>query len=166
MTDMFNGAMDRYDWKLVGKREMYVPYNDYKAHSDQTKVDDLIKPGFINPDLLRYELHRMYVVEANIKSGARHINPRRTFYLDEDSWQILMIDHYDEQLKLWRYSEAPSVNYYEVPVFWSTLEVHYDLKSGRYLAQGLDNQDEMYDFSFQTTPDMFSPQSLRQRGIQ
>ena len=89
MTDMFNGAMDRYDWKLVGKREMYVPYNDYKAHSDQTKVDDLIKPGFINPDLLRYELHRMYVVEANIKSGARHINPRRTFYLDEDSWQIL-----------------------------------------------------------------------------
>ena len=77
-----------------------------------------------------------------------------------------MIDHYDEQLKLWRYSEAPSINYYEVPVFWSTLEMHYDLKSGRYLAQGLDNQDEMYDFSFQTTPDMFSPQSLRQRGIQ
>ena len=166
MTDMFNGALDRYDWKLVGKREMYVPYNDYKAHSDQTKVDDLIKPNFVNPDLLRYELHRMWVVDANIKPGARHINPRRTFYLDEDSWQILEIDHYDEQLKLWRYSEAPSVNYYEVPVFWSTLEMHYDLKSGRYLAQGLDNQDEMYDFSFQTTPDMFSPQSLRQRGIQ
>jgi hypothetical protein len=126
----------------------------------------LIPGGFINPDLLRYELHRMYVVDANIKSGARHINPRRTFYLDEDSWQILMIDHYDEQLKLWRYSEAPSVNYYEVPVFWSTLETHHDLKSGRYIAVGLDNEDKMYDFSFQTTPDMFSPQSLRQRGIE
>jgi hypothetical protein len=166
MTDMFNGALDRYNWKQVGKKEMYVPYNSYKAHSDKTKVEDLIKPGFVNPDLLRYELHRIYVVDATLKPGARHINPHRTFYLDEDSWQILEIDHYDEQNKLWRYSEAPSVNYYEVPVFWSTLEIHYDLKSGRYLAQGLDNQDEEYDFSFQTTPDMFSPQSLRQRGIQ
>ena len=166
MTDMFNGAMDRYDWKLVGKKEMYVPYNSYKAHSADTKVDDLIKPSFINPDLLRYELHRIWVVEANLKPGQRHINPRRTFYLDEDSWQILEVDHYDSQGKLWRYSEAPSVNYYEVPVFWSTLEIHYDLKSGRYLVQGLDNQDPEYDFSFQTTPDMFTPQSLRQRGIQ
>jgi hypothetical protein len=166
MTDMFNGSLDRFDWKLVGKREMYVPYNSYKAHSGDSKVADLIKPGYINPDYLRYELHRTYVVEATVKAGQRHINPKRTFYIDEDSWQILTIDHYDGQDKLWRYSEAPSVNYYEVPVFWSTLETHHDLKSGRYIAVGLDNEDKMYDFSFQTTPDMFSPQSLRQRGIQ
>ncbi len=166
MTDMFNGALDKYDWKLVGKREMYVPYNSYKAHSDQTKVEDLIKPHFVNPDLLRYELHRIWVVEANLKPGQRHINPRRTFYLDEDSWQILEVDHYDTDGKLWRYSEAPSVNYYEVPVFWSTLECHYDLKSSRYLVQGLDNQEQEYDFSFPATPDMFSPQALRQRGVE
>ncbi len=166
MTDMFNGALDKYDWKLVGKREMYVPYNSYKAHSDQTKVDDLIKPHFINPDLLRYELHRVWVVEANLRPGQRHINPKRTFYLDEDSWQILEVDHYDTDGKLWRYSEAPSVNYYEVPVFWSTLECHYDLKSSRYLVQGLDNQEQEYDFSFPATPDMFSPQALRQRGVE
>ena len=166
MTDMFNGSLNRFDWKLVDKREMYVPYNSYKAHSDKSKVEDMLKPGYVDPDYLRYELHRVYVVEATVKAGQRHINPRRTFYLDEDSWQILTIDHYDSALKLWRYSEAPSVNYYEVPVFWSTLEDHHDLKSGRYIAVGLDNQEEMYDFSFQTTPDMFSPQSLRQRGIQ
>ena len=166
MTDMFNGALDRYDWKLVGKREMYMPYNSYKAHSSDSKVADMLKPGYVDPDYLRYEKHRVYVVDANLKAGKRHINPRRTMYLDEDSWQILVVDHYDAQGKLWRYSEAPSVNYYEVPVFWSTLEDHHDLKSGRYLAVGLDNQDAMYDFSFQTTPDMFSPQSLRQRGIQ
>jgi len=165
-TDMYNGAMDRYDWKLVGKREMYVPYNSYKAHSDKTKAEDLVKPGFINPDLLRYELHRVYVVEATLKAGQRHINPRRTFYIDEDSWQILTMDHYDSQLKLWRYSEAPSVTYYEVPLFWSTLETHHDLKSGRYIVSGLDNQEAMYDFSYQTTPEMFTPQSLRQRGFQ
>ena len=166
MTDMFNGSLARFDWKLVGKREMYVPYNSYKAHSDQSKVEDMIKPGYIDPDYLRYEMHRVYVVEATVKAGQRHINPRRTFYLDEDSWQILTTDHYDSAGNLWRYSEAPSVNYYEVPVFWSTLEDHHDLKSGRYIAVGLDNQEQMYDFSFQTTPDMFSPQSLRQRGIQ
>ncbi|HEX4482005.1 MAG TPA: DUF1329 domain-containing protein [Rudaea sp.] len=166
MTDMFNGALDKFNWKLVGKKEMYVPYNSYKAHSDQTKVDDLIKPHFINPDLLRYELHRVWIVEADLKPGQRHINPKRTFYLDEDSWQILEVDHYDTDLKLWRYSEAPSVNYYEVPVFWSTLECHYDLKSSRYLVQGLDNQEQEYDFSFPATPDMFSPQALRQRGVE
>ncbi len=166
MTDMFNGALDRYDWKLVGKQEMYVPYNSYKAHSSDSKLADLVKPGYINPDYLRYELHRVHVVEATVKGGQRHINPKRVFFIDEDSWQILVIDHYDGQGKLWRYSEAPSVNYYEVPVFWSTMENHHDLKSGRYISTGLDNEDRMYDFSFQTTPDMFSPQSLRQRGIQ
>ncbi len=166
MTDMFNGALDKFNWKLIGKKEMYVPYNSYKAHSANTLVKDLIQPHFVNPDLLRYELHRVWVVEADLKPGQRHINPKRTFYLDEDSWQILEIDHYDSQLKLWRYSEAPSVNYYEVPVFWSTLECHYDLKSSRYLVQGLDNQEQAYDFSFQATPEMFSPQSLRQRGIE
>ena len=166
MTDMFNGALDRYDWKLVGKKEMYVPYNSYKAHSGDSKIADMIKPGYVNPDYLRYELHRVHVVEANVKAGQRHINPKRVFFIDEDSWQILAVDHYDAQGKLWRYSEAPSVNYYEVPVFWSTMENHHDLKSGRYISVGLDNEDKMYDFSFQTTPDMFSPQSLRQRGFQ
>ncbi|MGQ0798669.1 MAG: DUF1329 domain-containing protein [Pseudomarimonas sp.] len=165
MTDMFNGAMDRYDWKLVGKKEMYMPYNSYKVHSDKIKVSDILKPGHINPDLLRYELHRVWVVDATLKKGKRHINSRRTFYLDEDSWQILVIDHYDGQGRMWRYSEAPSINYYEVPVFWSTMENHHDLQSGRYIATGIDNAEKMYDFGFQTTPDAFSPQALRTRGV-
>ncbi len=165
MTDMFNGALDRFDWKLVGKKEIYMPYNSYKAHSDKLKYSDILKPGHVNPDLLRYELHRVWVVDATLKQGKRHINSRRTFYLDEDSWQILVIDHYDGQGRMWRYSEAPSINYYEVPVFWSTMENHHDLQSGRYIATGLDNEEKMYDFAFQTTPDAFSPQALRSRGV-
>ncbi len=165
MTDMFNGAMDRFDWKLIGKRELYVPYNAYVAHSNQTKIADLIRPGHLNPEKLRYELHRVWVVEATLKAGARHINSRRTFYIDEDSWQILALDHYDGRGQLWRVSEAPSINYYDVPTFWSTIEVHYDLQSGRYIAGLLDNEEKVYDFGFQTTPDEFSPQSLRKRGI-
>jgi hypothetical protein len=165
MTDMFNGAMDRFDWKLSGPTEMYVPYNSYKAHSDKVKIKDLIRPGHLNPELMRYELHRVWVVEATLKPGKRHINSRRTFYLDEDSYQILGVDHYDGRGQLWRVSEAPSVNYYEVPTFWATIEVHYDLQSGRYIAGLLDNEEKPYDFSFQTSPDDFSPQSLRKRGI-
>ena len=25
----YNGATDRYDWKLIGRKEMFVPYNTY-----------------------------------------------------------------------------------------------------------------------------------------
>jgi hypothetical protein len=165
MTDMFNGAMERFDWTLVGKKEMLVPYNAYVAHSDKVKVADLIRPGHLNPDLMRYELHRVWVVEAKLKAGARHINSRRTFYLDEDSWQIMAIDHYDGQGALWRYSDAPSVNYYEVPTFWSTLETHHDLKSGRYITMLLDNEDKVRDFGHQSTPANYSPQNLRTSGV-
>jgi hypothetical protein len=162
---MFNGAMDRFNWKLVGKQEMYVPYNSYKAHSGNTKVKDLIRPNHLNPTLLRYELHRVWVVDATLKAGSRHINSRRTFYVDEDSWQILMVDHYDGQGKLWRYSEAASINYYEVPVFWATVETHHDLKSGRYISGLLDNEDKPFDFGFQSAPSDYTPQNLRNQGI-
>ena len=165
MTDMFNGSLDRYDFKLVGRQEMYMPYNSYKADSDQSQVSDMIKPNHLDPDYLRYELHRVWVVDATLKPGKRHINPRRTFYVDEDSWQILVIDHYNKQGEVWRYSEAPSINYYEVPVFWTTMENTHDLQSGRYLATGVDNQDTPPDFGFQSSLENFTPQALRTRGV-
>ena len=165
MTDMFNGAMDRFTWTLVGKKEMYIPYNAYKADSDKVKVSQLVRPGHINPDYLRYELHRVWVVDAKLRPGMRHINSRRTFYLDEDAWQIVMVDHYDGQGKLWRYSEAEPINYYEVPTLWTTLETHHDLKSGRYITGLLDNEDHPRDFSFQSTPADYSPQNLRNEGV-
>ena len=31
--DLYNGSPERYTWELVGKREIYVPYNAYKLHS-------------------------------------------------------------------------------------------------------------------------------------
>ncbi len=166
MTDMFNGAMDRFDWKLVGSKEMFIPYNDYKAHSNSIKVKDMVRPGHLNPEYIRYELHRVWVVDATLKAGKRHINGRRTFYLDEDSYQIVAVDHYDGRGQLWRYSEAPNSNYYEVPTVWATIETHHDLKSGRYISGLLDNEEKgPIDFGFQTNAESFSPQSLRQRGI-
>ncbi|MEO6064503.1 MAG: DUF1329 domain-containing protein [Lysobacterales bacterium] len=165
MTDMFNGAMDRFDWKLVGKKEMYIPYNSYQAKAGGTKVRDLIRPGHLNPAKLRYELHRVWVVEAKLKPGKRHINSRRTFYLDEDSWQIVQIDHYDSQGAMWRYSEAAPINFYQVPTVWTTLETHHDIKSGRYITQLLDNEDKTRDFGHLSTPANYSPQALRTQGV-
>ena len=162
--DMFNGATDRYNWKLVGKKEMFVPYNSYKLHSNSLKYKDILTPLHINPEYPRYELHRVWVVEATLKDGARHLYKKRTFYVDEDSWQILAVDIYDNRDQLWRVSEGHSISYYEVPTFWTTLEVHTDLQSGRYLAIGLDNESSMYDFNIKRTMDDYSPGSLRRAG--
>jgi hypothetical protein len=164
MTDMFNGAMDRFDWTMVGKQEMYVPYNSYKAHQADVTTDDLVTPGHMNPEYLRYELHRVWVVDAHLKDGMRHINSRRTYYMDEDSYQIVLIDHYDNRDQLWRVSEAHCINYYDMPTFWSTFEAHYDLQSGRYVAQGFDNQDPVNTFNQEMSPTQFTPQALRTRG--
>jgi len=163
--DMFNGAIDRYNWKLVGKREMYVPYNSYKLHSDKVKYSEILTPLHINQDLTRYELHRVWVVDATLKEGTNHIYARRTFYVDEDSWQVLLVDQYDGRGQLWRVSEGHAINYYDVPTFWTTLEVHYDLQAGRYLAIGLDNEEKMYDFSIKRTPADFTPAALRREGV-
>jgi hypothetical protein len=96
---IFNGALDRFDWKMVGKKEMYVPYNGYRlmyAKSPQ----EVMKPGHVNPDLMRWELHRVWVVEATVKPGKRHIYAKRTFYLDEDSWVAVASDEYDARGQL------------------------------------------------------------------
>ena len=164
---MYNGATDRYNWKLVGKREMYIPYNSYKLSEPTLKYSDILKPGHINQDLARYELHRVWIVEADLKPGTSHIYAKRRFYIDEDSWQILASDKFDGRGELWRYAEQHNEIWYGSPgTLFGTIEVHNDLQSGRYIVSGLDNQEAMYDFSYQTTPDMFTPQSLRQRGFQ
>ncbi|VAW44021.1 FIG002188: hypothetical protein [hydrothermal vent metagenome] len=164
MSDMFNGAMDRFTWDFTGTKEMYVPYNSYKAHSFDAKVEDMVKPGHLDPSYMRYELHRVHVIEANLRDGFRHINSKRTFYLDEDSYQIMLIDHYDRRGELWRFSEAHSINYYEVPTFWSTIETHHDLQSGRYVAVGLDNQDQVNTFNTPLSETNYTPSALRKRG--
>jgi hypothetical protein len=163
--DMFNGAPDRYEWTLVGKQEMIMPYNSYKLHSKAIKNADVLKPLHPNPDLARYELHRVWVVEAKLKPGTSHLYSRRTLYIDEDSWQILAADQYDGRGQMWRVSEAHCINYYDAQVFWSTLEVHLDLQNGRYLAIGMDNENPMYDFNLKRTPADFTPDSLRREGL-
>lgn len=162
--DMFNGAPDRYNWELKGKQEMYVAYNNYKLHSDSSKYEDILQKGHINPDLTRFEKHRVWVVEATLKDEFRHIYQKRVFFIDEDSWQVQVADVYDTRGELYRVAIAYGVNYYEVPTQWSTLDVYHDLNSRRYLALGLDNEDRVYDFTVTPTDKQFTPQALRREG--
>ncbi|OLU26209.1 outer membrane lipoprotein-sorting protein [Pseudomonas sp. PA15(2017)] len=165
-TDMFNGAPDRYDWKLLGKREIYIPYNSYALTSPQVKYKDLLQVGHLNPAYTRYELHRVWVVEGTLKTGERHIYSKRTLYLDEDSWQAAVVDQYDGRGELWRVSMAYLKNYYELPTTWSALDVFHDLQARRYHVQNLDNEEaNTIDFSQPTANDgYFTPAALRRRG--
>ena len=163
--DMFNGSPVRYNWELMGKKEIYIPYNDYKLHSDQLEYDQIIQPGHINPEFVRWEKHRVWVVKTQLKEGMRHIYKTRVFYIDEDSWQVSLADMYDNRDELYRVAVAHAINYYEVPTHWSTLEVFHDLQSRRYIAMGLDNEGRMYDFDAKLSEANFTPAALRRAGI-
>jgi hypothetical protein len=147
--DGFNGAMDRYTWKLVGKREMIVPYNDYRLASDKVKYKDILQPAHINQELSRYELHRVWVIESQLKPGTSHVYKRRTFYVDEDSWSIVVADCYDKRDQLWRVQESHPVAVYDPGqvtqeasgAVGPAMEVVYDLNSRRYLAMSMSNEE-------------------------
>ena len=134
-TFMFNGSMDRFDFKLVGKKEMVVPYNDYVAVY-QSKQDDLLKPNHLNPDLVRWELHRVWVVDATLREGKRHVYSKRTFYLDEDSWAIVASDEYDGRGQLYRTGFAYMAPSYDVPAPYTDMFGHYDLVARLYSLTG------------------------------
>jgi hypothetical protein len=133
---VFNGAMDRYDFKLIGKKEMIVPYNDYKL-AYHTVAADVTTPKHINPDLVRWELHRVWVVEATLKPGKRHIYSKRVFYVDEDSWVAVASDEYDGRGQLYRSSFDHMTFSYDVQAVQSGNHMIYDFVSGSYNISGL-----------------------------
>lgn len=164
-VDGYNGAPDRYEWKLAGKREVYVPYNTYKVGDKSLKYKDIIGKHTLNADLVRYELHRVWVVEGTLKPGQRHVYGKRTFYLDEDSWSVVSEDAYDNRGGLWRVSLLGMVQYYDAVVPWYRFGVVHDLTSGGYIAGGLDNEiKESIQFGVKGRLMDFQPDALRRLG--
>lgn len=133
---LFNGAMDRFDMKLVGKREIIVPYNAYKLTYAPGSKENLLKAKFVNPDLVRWELHRVWLVEATLKPGKRHIYHKRHFYLDEDSWTIVASDQYDARGQLFRGGFAPVTYAYDAQAVPTTVHFFHDLVGDRYVVPG------------------------------
>ena len=143
--DMFNGATDRYNWKLVGKKEMLIPYNAHRLSDSSASYDDITAVGHLNPEYTRYEKHRVWVVDSTIKEGTSHIYKRRTFYADEDSWTMAVADIYDNRDNLWRVQE-----YHQVVIPWTktigpSAGTVYDLQSGRYLVMECSNEEPMFE---------------------
>lgn len=165
VVDAYNGAPDRYEWELKGKQEMLMPYNSYAVHQKGIPYEKILQEKSVNPELLRYELHRVWVVEASLRKGHSHPYAKRRFYLDEDSWQILAVDLYDKSGTLIGLQEAHPISYYEVPAFNSTLETIYDFKGDRYFVDGLDNNEPMYDFNVKLSKGDFTAAALRREGI-
>ena len=164
--DMFSGAPDRYDWKLVGKKEMYIPYNSYKLDQPTLKYDDIIKAGHINQDLTRYELHRVWEVVGTVKPSERHIYAKRHMYIDEDSWQVALVDHYDGRGQLWRVAEGHAQFYYNHQTPAYTVETLYDIIAGRYIALGMKNEEKSsFVFGFNAKAADYTPAALRAEGV-
>ncbi len=163
--DGYNGAPDRYDWTLLGKKEMYVAYNGYRIGDKKLEVEQIIQKGSVNPELMRYELHRVWVVEAKLKPGQSHVYARRVFYLDEDSWSVLLSDAYDSRGALWRTGIHGLVQYYDAGVPWYRLEIWHDLSNGAYVVTGLDNRyKEAWRFGAKGKMSDFQPDALRRLG--
>jgi len=165
---MYAGAMDRYDWKLVGKQELYIPYNSWKWVDKGRKYKDIYGPDYVNRDLVRYELHRVWKVEATLKEGMRHIFPKRIFYLDEDSWGIMVVDNYDAQGKVWRVQESSLIVAPEIPACVAQENMGYDLNVGRYIAENATQERPETDWlagrEGRIEKSRFNPDELRRVG--
>ena len=139
---LFNGSPERYDWKLVGKQEVYIPYNTFKMNDPALKYSSLLTPNSLNPEVMRYELHRVWVLEATVKKGYRHLYAKRRFYLDEDTWHAVWVDNYDARGALWR---ASMVNYFWSPAlegYHAGIALYHDLTADVYLADRMVNESK------------------------
>jgi Protein of unknown function (DUF1329) len=161
---MFNGAMDRYDWKLLGKREMYIPYNTHQFHTK--KIDEVLGPDHLNPDHVRWELHRVWVVEATLAAGKRHVLPKRRFYLDEDTWMIMLADGWDARGTLWHVGHVLPFIAPELPAVMVCPYVVYDLLKDGYTATSLFNERHQHFQVRARRPESeFSPAALAATGL-
>lgn len=160
--DMFNGALDRYDWTLLGRREMLIPYNNQKMRYNRCDDGLVLTPHHLSSHSMRFEKHRVWVVEAKLKPGQRHIYAHRTFYIDEDTWSIVMADNYDKKGDLWRFALRFSAYYEDMPGMFSSLDAYHDFGQRAYFMQcSAGNGTEFY---LQPPQDgYFSPTSIRQR---
>ncbi len=164
MVDMYNGAFDRYDWKILGKREVLLPYNAYRLNDARRPNAELLQAQFMRPDSARYELHRVWLIEANERGGKRHSFGARRFYLDEDSWNVVLVENYDRQGELWRFQEGHLLPVYDQQFTNALPVVTYDLKDGRYFINRLTNDDPMLDRSGEPPdPREFRPAAVKAR---
>jgi hypothetical protein len=161
---MFFGGLDHYDFKLLGKKEMYVPYNNNRLY--QRPTHEILGPKHANPDDLRYELHRVWVVEGTLRQGAHDIVPRRRLYLDEDTWMAVYSDSWNENGKLWKFGQATMYLMPDVPAVILGSQFVYDLDLGGYVyAFAFNDEPTQYKVTAPHPAALFTPESLGARAV-
>ena len=162
----FNGSPERYTWKLVGKKEVYVPYNNFRINDPALKYADIIKPNVPNSDYIRYELHRVWVLEAELKPGTRHIYKKRQIYLDEDNWQAVWADNYDGRGQLWRVSLVTYHYSQESSSYHRGASFYIDLTSGGYEGGYLVNErgSDWWRINTPMSASLFTPEAAGRAG--
>lgn len=165
---VFNGSPERYDWKIVGQREVYLPMHSFEINDPALKYKDLLTAGTINPDRVRYELRRVWVVQGDLKPGVRHIYKKRVIYADADTWIAPWGDNYDRRGELWRVSMVNLRYAPDAQSYHRTVSVYHDLEAGSYEVIYLVNEEgpdawwRMNDPAL--VPDMFGASALSFRG--
>ena len=164
-TDVFNGRLDRFDWKIVGKKEMLIPYNGNKLLA--TPEAKALDKHHLASDAMRWELHRVWVIEANVAAGKRHLSPKRRYYLDEDTWIAVLADHWDANGQLWQMGFANPVVMPDLPATTSPqMFGFYDLISGAwYYDSALNDAAEQYKVVPRYADSVFTAESLTAEGV-
>jgi hypothetical protein len=163
--EVFSGRLGRFDWKLIGKQEMYIPYNDNKI-LQPTKDATVLSKHHLNPDYVRWELHRVWVVEATLRAGQRHQAAKSRYYIDEDSWQGVLGDRWDAKGQLWKTLWALPMVMPDIPAVSELNFGFYDLTSGAWYSANMYNEkSEQYKIT-QPWPDrLFTGDALAAEGI-
>lgn len=163
--EVFSGRLDRFDWKLLGKEEKYIPYNSNKM-LEPTSDKEVLSAHHLNPDYVRWELHRVWVVEATLRSGQRHQAARSRYYCDEDTWTCVLGDRWDANGQLWKTTWGQMLVMPELPGNFMYSFGFNDLLSGAAFAAGFYNSKPVHYELLERLPDTeFTPDALANDGI-
>jgi hypothetical protein len=160
---IYNGSPERFNWTLVGKKEMIIPAAEYDMVF-QDKVEDLLGEKFLDPDKIRWEKHRVWVVDSNLKEGSRHLYSRRTFYIDEDSWLAVAGEMYDGRGQLWRLQYNYPANLYDRKTGFGSAYGAYDLLQNIYNLNGKPIPQK-YHNGVEQNVKYFSPEGMARGGV-
>lgn len=156
---IFFGGLDRYDFKILGKKEMYIPYNNNRFYTRPT--GEILGAHYADPDDLRYELHRVWVIEGNLAAGQHHVVPRRRLYLDEDTWLAVYSDSWDENGKLWKFGHGTMYLVPDLPAVILGSQFIYDLVLGGYVyGFAFNGEPVQYKVTPPHAADAFTPETL------
>jgi hypothetical protein len=161
-VNVWNSRMDRFNWKIVGKKEIIIPYNSNKTWM-APKVTDLLGAHHVNPDYIRWELHRVWVVEATLAPGKSHVMHRSLYYVDEDSWMLMIGDRWDGAGNLARTIWNIPFIVPEIPALWNQTFIGHDLKKDAYVGVNVMGElFELHRFADQIfTGDAMAQESVR-----